>query len=201
MDLCNNDVVDYCFEHDIWLRKCAMATTVMTPKLVLLLDIVQLQYQNQNSKAVEVARKYRRKCATYIHNCILNVADLNQTALRLAANLYYSYDDILIASSIEEKIAVWKTAYLIAEKQVLGSPIVKISVSDIPFTEADYCELAKDFIEKELYDYSDELEAWVDIYMKDYEEYNDDDEQQIYDDIISIITDLRFLAGILHLGE
>lgn len=201
MILRNINVVNNHFEHNLMLRKCVMATTVMTPKLILLLDIIQLQYQEKNCKIAEAALQYRRKYATYIHDCILNVTELNQTALRQAANLYYSYDDILVTSSIQDKVAVWKAIYLIAERQVLKQAPVKITVSDIPFAKTDYCDLSKDSIEKELYDYSDEIEAWIDIYMIGYEDYNDDDEQHIYDEIISIMTDLRFLAGILNSEE
>lgn len=198
MILYNTDVIDSYFERNMVFRKYVMAITVLTPKLILLFDMIQLHYKEQDQKNLaEVAWRCRHKCTTYIHNCIANIADLNQSSLRLAANLYYLYDDVLVASSIQDKIKAWKTAYLIAERQVLKHAPVSISVSDIPFVPTDCCDLSTEDIERELQDYSDEIEAWLDIYYE-YDDFNDNDEQHIYDEIISIITDLRFLAGILH---
>lgn len=74
---------------------------------------------------------------------------------------------------------------------------VSITVSDIPFVQTYCCDLSADAIERELYDYSDEIEAWLDLYYE-YNDYNDNGEQHIYDEIISVITDLRFLAGTLQ---
>lgn len=196
MILCNSEAVDLSFEQDTRLRQCVMATTVMTPKLILLLDMIQLQYQN--STVSEVAQQNRRKCANYIHSCMSNVTDQSPAILRLAANLYYLYDDVLVTSSIREKIIAWKTVYQIAERQIQEVAPVKISVSDIPFVHTELCNLTKDSIEKELYDFSDEIEAWLDLYMTEYDDFDESDEQNIYDEMISIMTDLRFLAGILN---
>lgn len=193
MILCNSNTVDQYFERNTGLRQCAMATTVMTPKLILLFDMIQLQFQN--SKASEVALQNRQKCISYIHNCFKNVTDQNPAILRLAANLYYLYDDVLVTSSIKDKINVWKLAYQIADRQIHGISPLKVSVSDIPFLHTEFCVLTKDSIEKELYDYSDEIEAWLDIYIE-YDDYDESD-GHTYDEIISIMTDLRFLAGIL----
>lgn len=193
MILSNSDQVDACFEQDTRLRQYVMAATVITPKLILLLDIIQLKYPK--SKISEVILQNRRKCTNYIHKCITNVTQLNQTALRLATNLYYLYDDVIVLSSINEKIKIWKLIYQIAERQVLGHAPLKLTVSDIPFAENDYCDLSISSIEKELIDYSDEIEAWIDLYLDDYD---DSEEQEIYTEIISIMTDLRFLAHVLN---
>ena len=200
MILCNSDAVDKLFERDTRLRRCAMATTVITPKLILLLDIIQLKHQD--SRIAEAALENRRKCANYVHNC-MNVPEQNPAVLRLAANLYYLYDDVLVTSSIEDKVVAWKTTYQIAARQLYGASPVKISVSDIPFLHTEYCDLATESIERELYDYSDEIEAWLDLYMTDYDDYDESehDGQDIYDEAVSIMTDLRFLAGILKSGE
>lgn len=194
MILCNSDSIDQTFNYDAGLRRCVMATTVMTPKLILLLDMVQTQYKD--SKAAEVAFLNRRKCINYIHNCISNVMNQSPTTLRLAANLYYLYDDVLVTSSIRDKIIAWKTAYQIAEKQVRGSAPVKVTVSDIPFLYTEFF-LPKESIEQELNDFSDEIESWLDIYITEYNDFDESDEQDIYNEIVSIMTDLRFLAGIL----
>lgn len=194
MILCNSDAVDQIFNYDAKLRQCVMATTVMTPKLILLLDMVQAQYKD--SKVAEVALQNRRRCTNYIHNCISNVTSQNPTTLRLAANLYYLYDDVLVTSSIKDKIIAWKTAYQIAERQAYGIAPIKVTVSDIPFLCQEF-SLPKESIEQELNDYSDEIEAWIDIYITEYDDFDESDEQNVYNEIISIMTDLRFLAGIL----
>lgn len=191
--LCNSDAVDQTFDCDAKLRQCVMATTVMTPKLILLLDMIQVQYKD--SKVAEVALQNRRKCINYIHNCMSNT-NQSPSILRLAANLYYLYDDVLVTSSIRDKIIAWKTAYQIAERQVSGTSPVKLTVSDIPFLYTEFF-LARESIEQELIDFSDEIEAWLDIYITEYDDFDESDGQNVYDEIVSIMTDLRFLAGIL----
>lgn len=194
MILCNSNAVDQIFNYDARFRQCVMATTIMTPKLILLLDMVQAQYKD--STVAEVALQNRRKCTNYIHNCMSNVTNQSPITLRLAANLYYLYDDVLVTSSIRDKITAWKTAYQIAEKQVHGIAPIKVTVSDIPFVHTDFF-LPKESIEQELNDFSDEIEAWLDIYITEYDDFDESDEQNIYDEVVSIMTDLRFLASIL----
>lgn len=201
MILCNSSKVDEYFEHDMELRQYVMATTVMTPKLTQLLDILQSQYQGRDCKISEIVTQYRHKCATYINDCILNVTNLNPTILRLAAKLYYTYDDVLVVSSIQDKIIAWKIAYQIAERQVLGHSSVKISVSDIQFVQANNIDLSKDSIAKELHDLSDEIWAWFELYFDDYNDHDDSKGQHDYDEILAIMTDLHFLADILATGK
>lgn len=191
--------IDEVLETNEKLKLCVMTTTVMTPKLTLLLDIIQARYRD--SRLSEIAVKIRRESSKFIHKSIKNLAkEMDVGTLRMAAGLYHLYDDVICASSIQEKITAWKTAYTIAQRQTAHISPLQIHITQIPVSLHELCELSDDQICLELYDYADEIEAWLDCYMDEYDDFDDSDETSLYDDALSIMTGLRLISNSVKQG-
>jgi len=195
MILQNEKDINSLFENDGAFRHCVMASIVMTPKLTMLLDIIQQQYKK--GRIAQYAEENRRTCKQYINNALARAADsasVDVSILRTTANLYAIYDDAIIAAKIQDKITAWKTAYVIALRQKDELCPFRLENSLIPMSKMDFCQLSNKDISNELLDYAEEIEAWIDVYFsEDFDNYSAEDDA--FDGILGIMASLRILAS------
>lgn len=195
MTLLNNVL---CPAHDVTvnLRKYMMITTIITPKLIDLLDLILMQ--NHTEHIGEHIRELKKNCKTCISDCRKAASVSNKISpdiLRMTASLYALWDNITVAAPIKEKVQIWETCYAIAMQQKTGIAPYRIDVSVCTQSGAEYIELSKEDICDELLDYAGEIEAWLDEYFsEEYDEYSTDEE---YDIFIEIQVRLEFLAKML----
>lgn len=195
-----NDTICPAHEVELSLRKYMMATTVITPKLIDLLNMIL--YENYPERTKEQIHKLKKNCQTYISDCRQVVSasgEVSPDILRMTASLYALWDNILVAASIQEKIQSWEICYAIARQQKANMAPYDLIVSACAKSKAEYITLSMEEICSELIDYADEIEAWLDEYfLEEYDDYSDNEE---FDRIIKIQTGLEFLAQILSNSE
>lgn len=187
-----------CPAHDVTvnLRKYMMITTVATPKLIDLLDMILMQ--NHTERTREQIRELKDNCKACISDCRKTASAFNKISpdiLRMTVSLYALWDNITVAAPIKEKVQIWESCYAIALQQKAGIAPYQIDVSACARSRAEYIELSKENICDELLDYAGEIEAWLDEYFsEEYDEYSTDEE---YDMFVKIQVGLEFLAEIL----
>lgn len=198
MVLTDTNIMDWQFDEMPAFRLCAMSSTVFTPKFFALLD--RVRQPDFPHHLAECAAETRRRCRRYVHQIFSSPAikePADPQTLRLAAKLYAIFDDILLAAPMEEKIGLWKASYLAAEQQLLQTASFKVDISDIPAIPPESssgtsfrqlcCGMAG-----ELLDYSDELEAWLDLhFVNEFDSYS---EASPFDEVVQVISDLRSMA-------
>lgn len=199
MTLQDDPLLDNIFESNVNLRKHVMISTTMTTKLLMLLDMLQQEYQEK--RVTQLAAELRVRCKKCLHDSIcasVKECMITPDILRLAANLYSLYDNVLITATIPEKISAWKIACSIARQQHLDLAPFSLSIPQLPESKIEYCKLTPIQISDELLDYADEIDAWLNGYFDEYDEYSEDKE---FDVFVCILTDLQFLANVIQKAE
>lgn len=198
MVLTDTNIMDWQFDEMPAFRLCAMSSTVFTPKFFALLD--QVRQPGFPKHLAECSAETRRRCRKLVHQ-VFSSPEIQEPAdpktLRLAAKLYAIFDDILLVAPMEEKISLWKASYLAAEQQLLQTASFKLDLSDIPAIppeqnpDISFRQLCCG-MSGELLDYSDELEAWLDLhFVNEFDAYS---ESAPFDEVVQVISDLRSMA-------
>lgn len=198
MVLTDTNIMDWQFDEMPAFRLCAMSSTVFTPKFFALMD--QVRQPDFSPHLTECAAETRRRCRKIVHQVFSSPAikePADPQTLRLAAKLYAIFDDILLAAPMEEKISLWKASYLAAEQQLLQTASFKLSISDIPTiplkwgSDISFRQLCCG-LTGELLDYSDELQAWLDLhFVNEFDPYS---EASPFAEIVQVIADLQSIA-------
>lgn len=194
-----NDTICPAHEIEPTLRKYVMATTIITPKLIDLLDLTFVQKHSDRVK--ELIRDITTLCQKSIYDSrkmVIIKEDISPDILRATSSLYALWDHAAISASIKEKVHFWEICYSIAAQQESDTAPYELSLSPFAKSGVEYITLSTDEICRELLDYADEIEALLEEYFsEEYDEFNVNDE---YDIFIRIQTGLEFLTQILS-GE
>lgn len=176
-------------------RRLVLGETTFTPKFFQLLQDIGNQFTDDCLLTKRIA-DLKTGCAGYKKSCQQALAPCIDTAqLQMSSNLYALIDDITLASSIQDRLAAWHLVSTLFEAQAQDLAPYKLTITPkiIP-AEYDYVNRTSGEYQDELLDYAELLQAWLDIYFDEYDEYADDD---IMTDIVSIIVDLEYLAKAL----
>ena len=176
-------------------RRLVLGETTFTPKFFQLLQDIGNQFTDDCLLTKRI-KDLKTSCAGYKKSCQQALAPCIDTAqLQMSSNLYALIDDITLASSIQDRLAAWHLVSTLFEAQAQGLAPYKLTITPktIP-VEYDYVNRTSGEYQDELLDYAELLQAWLDIYFDEYDEYADDD---IMTDIVSIIVDLEYLAKAL----
>ena len=191
-------------------RLYTMSATVFTPNLFSLLRNAEL-YTFLNRRLNYAIKKTFQKCR-FCRNYYFSQIDKSSAQykpLKLATNIYYLLDSIILASSIENKIKLFKTLYLAAAEppsfafpfQITLRKTTDSTLSNDTTTSVknmSFEEQKQNILElvDELFEYSTEIEAWLDIQFED--EYDDFDfNQPIFNSALEAMASLSALAMVL----
>lgn len=191
-------------------RLYTMSATVFTPNLFSLLRNAEL-YTFLNRRLNYAIKKTFQKCR-FCRNYYFSQIDKSSAQykpLKLATNIYYLLDSIILASSIENKIKLFKTLYLAAAEppsfafpfQITLRKTTDSTLSNDTTTSVknmSFEEQKQNMLElvDELFEYSTEIESWLDIQFED--EYDDFDfNQPIFNSALEAMASLSALAMVL----
>lgn len=179
-------------EQDDAVLHYIMISTVLTPKLISLFDLIEHQYKDE--KIIHYTKKSREQCKKCIHKSILSASKstgIEPKVLRMSMHAYFIIDDAITTASIKEKIHYWNLCYAIACRQQQQVAPFQLKLPEFVPLNCGFVELSRDEICMELEDYAEEIECWLDNYF----EYDDFSTDSRYDEIVEVMANLRLLAS------
>jgi len=180
----------------IVIRKNMMAVTILTPKMLSLLDFLQKSC-NLDDRTLLRVNELIQSCKDCLSKSIAESSrksKLPSRIFRRTAQFYSLKDEVILSASIQEKILLWRLSLAESYQEYLYCTSQKFlsitTIREIPKT--NILDLSLEQIILELIDYADEIDAWFDIEFAD--EYDDYHEQSEFDDLVKISASLRILS-------